>query len=151
MTRLIRRFSTFLVLGLWVAALTSQSFAGQPAYYHPNADRLFWFMLISDTHIGAAGSQTTDFLNWAVSQARTVIAPQFIVNTGALTDSTNGGFYPNGPFQAEWNTYRSILDNAGIDASNVGPEGLGLMRAAPSIGKSSKPLVAASSDNVPCG
>jgi hypothetical protein len=34
-----------------------------------------------------------------------------------LTDSTNGGVIPNGPYQDEWDTYRQILDSAGIDAS----------------------------------
>ncbi len=113
----IRRFTPFLALVLGVAFFSSGAWAGQKAYYHPNADRLFWFMIISDTHIGASGSQPTDFLTWAVTQARQVIAPQFIVNTGDLTDSTNGGTIPNGPHQQEWDTYRQILENAGMNAA----------------------------------
>ena len=112
----IRRSSLFLALLLWVAFFSSWALAGQQAYYYPNADRLFWFMIISDTHIGA-NSTCSENLTWAVTQARQVIAPQFIVNTGDLTDSTNGGLIPDGPYQAEWDTYRQILENAGIDSS----------------------------------
>ena len=62
---------------------------GAEPYYHQNADRLFWFMVISDTHVGAEDEQDTNFLAWATREARAVISPQFIVNTGDLTDSTN--------------------------------------------------------------
>jgi hypothetical protein len=113
----IGRFFLLLVITIWVSFLPSLSLAGQKAYYHPNASRLFWFMILSDTHIGA-NSTCSQNLTWAVTQARQVIAPQFIVNTGDLTDSTNGGLIPNGPYQTEWNTYRQILDNAGLDASS---------------------------------
>ena len=113
---LIRRLSSLLVIICGLAFLSSLALAGQGAYYHRTADRLFWFMILADTHIGA-NSTCSQNLSWAVTQARPVITPQFIVNAGDLTDSTNGGFYPNGPFQAEWDTYRQILDDAGIDAS----------------------------------
>jgi hypothetical protein len=113
---IIRRFFLLLVITVWVSFLPALSLAGQGAYYHPNADRLFWFMILSDTHIGA-DSTCSQNLTWAVTQARQVIAPQFIVNTGDLTDSTNGGIIPNGPYQAEWDTYRQILEGAGIDSS----------------------------------
>ena len=114
---MISRFFLLLAITFWVSFLPSLSFAGQKAYYHPNANRLFWFMILSDTHIGA-NSTCSQNLTWAVTQARQVIAPQFIVNTGDLTDSSNGGLIPNGPYQAEWDTYRQILDNAGLDASS---------------------------------
>jgi 3',5'-cyclic AMP phosphodiesterase CpdA len=114
---MIMRLIPLLMITLLVSCLQTLSFAGQGAYYHPNADRLFWFMILSDTHIGAAGNQDANNLNWAVSAARQVIAPLFIVNAGDLTDSTNGGIIPNGPYQAEWDAYRQILENAGLDAS----------------------------------
>jgi Calcineurin-like phosphoesterase len=113
---LIRRISLLLVSTFWLACLSSLAFAGQGAYYHRTADHLFWFMILSDSHIGA-NSTCSQNLAWAVTQARQVIAPQFIVNAGDLTDSTDGGVIPNGPYQAEWNTYRQILADAGIDAS----------------------------------
>ncbi len=113
---MISRFFLLLVITFWVSLFPSLSLAGQKAYYHPNANRLFWFMIVSDSHIGA-NSTCSQNLTWAVTQARQVIAPQFIVNTGDLTDSTNGGLIPMGPYQDEWNTYKQILDNAGLDAS----------------------------------
>ena len=114
------KFFPLLVITFWVSFLPSLAFAGQKSYYHPHANRLFWFMIVSDTHIGYNGVNSTcsQNLTWAVTQGRQVIAPQFIVNTGDLTDSTNGGFFPNGPHQAEWDKYRQILDNAGLDASS---------------------------------
>jgi hypothetical protein len=112
-----RRFLSLLAVLVWLAFFSSWAWAGQKAYYYPNADRLFWFMIISDTHIGA-NSTCSDNLTWAVTQARQVIAPQFIVNTGDLTDSSDGFILPiGGPYQAEWDTYRQILEGAGIDAS----------------------------------
>jgi hypothetical protein len=93
--------------------------AGEPysAYYHWSGSRLFWFMVISDSHIGTSGSQDTTYLTWAVTEARSTINPLFIVNCGDLTDSTNGGVIPNGPYTAEWQSYRNLLTTAGIDAS----------------------------------
>jgi hypothetical protein len=112
----IRKFARLLVLIIGVSFFSSLALAGQPAYYHPSADRLFWFMIISDTHIGA-NSTCSENLTWAVTQARQVIAPQFIVNTGDLTDSTNGWLIPDGPYQAEWDRYRQILEGAGMTSS----------------------------------
>jgi hypothetical protein len=113
----IRKFTPLFVLIIVVSFFSSLALAAQKAYYHPRADRLFWFMLISDTHIGA-NRTCADNLTWAVNQGRQVIAPQFIVNTGDLTDSSNGSIIPiGGPYQAEWDTYRQILEGAGIDSS----------------------------------
>ncbi len=89
---------------------------GAKPYYHQSAHRLFWFMLISDTHVGASGTQDTDFLAWATTEARGIIDPQFIVNSGDLTDSTDGGIIPNGPYKDEWLAYQHILD-----VSNMAP------------------------------
>jgi len=91
--------------------------ASSTPYYHWSDSRLFWFMVISDTHIGTFGSQDTNYLQWAVTEAKQIIDPLFIVNTGDLTDSTNGGIIPNGPYQDEWDEYLNILEDAGIDAS----------------------------------
>ena len=114
-----RLFFQPLLISLVIFIFPYLSIAGNPhgAYYHWSSDRLFWFMIISDSHIGAGGSQDTDYLNWAVNEAREVIDPLFIVNAGDLTDSTNGGVIPNGPYQEEWDMYRQILDAAGIDAT----------------------------------
>lgn len=74
-------------------------------------------MIISDIHVGTSGSQDTDHLAWAVGPAQQVVNPAFIVATGDLTDSTNGGIIPNGPYLAEWQAYRQILDAAGMTSA----------------------------------
>ena len=112
----IRKVAPLFMLIVGLSFFSSLVFAGQKAYYSPNADRLFWFMILSDSHIGAS-STAAENLTWAVTQARQVIAPQFIVNPGDLTDSTNGGLIPDGPYQEEWDTYRQILESAGINSS----------------------------------
>ena len=95
--------------------------AGNPvgATYCSDHNQLFWFVHASDLHIGTSGSNDSDRLEWLVTTARSVINPSFIVVTGDLTDSTNGNFfgYPNGPYQAEWTEYKTILAAAGADAS----------------------------------
>jgi hypothetical protein len=109
----IRKFAPLFVLIIGVSFFSSLAFAAQKAYYCPSADRLFWFMILSDTHIGADSTAAAN-LTFAVGPARQVIAPQFIVNCGDLCDSTNGGTIPNGPYKAEWDTYRKILVDAGM-------------------------------------
>jgi len=101
---------------LWVAGGTAE--AGQRAFYSAANDRVFWFLHVSDPHIGARGSTDATRLQWIVTTGRSVINPAFIVATGDLTDSTNGNWlgYPNGPYQAEWDEYKAILANANIGA-----------------------------------
>ena len=110
----VRKFAPLLVI-IGISFFSSPAFAAQKAYYYPSADRLFWFMILSDTHIGADSTLRRN-LTWAVGPARQVIAPQFIVNCGDLCDSTNGGTIPNGPYKAEWDNYRKILVDAGMTA-----------------------------------
>ena len=91
--------------------------AGTPtgARYNPLGNEIFWFIHASDLHIGMSGSNDTARLQWLVTTARTVIQPSFIVATGDLTDSTNGNWLglPDGPYQAEWDQYKAIVDGAG--------------------------------------
>ena len=113
------RYFLFIMLLL---CFTSPLSAGDPhsAYYSPDTDKVMWFIHASDTHIGTSGSTDSMNLQWLVAQARHVINPSFIVVTGDLTDSTNGNIfgYPNGPYQAEWDQYRNILSNNGVDANS---------------------------------
>jgi len=102
--------STFTGSVLWAADPHS-------AYYSAANDKVFWFIHITDPHIGTSGSDDTDNLQWIVTEARTAINPLFIVNSGDLTDSTKGdGLFPDGPHIEEWEEYYGILDAAGIDA-----------------------------------
>lgn len=90
------------------------------AYYSADTDKVIWFIHASDTHIGTSGSTDSTNLQWLTGQAKSVINPSFIVVTGDLTDSTNGNIfgYPNGPYQSEWDQYKSILSANGADASS---------------------------------
>jgi hypothetical protein len=106
------------------AVLSAPVLAGDPASasYCAENDRIFWFMTVTDTHIGAAGSRDTDNLSWVVHEGKSVVNPSFIVLSGDITDSTNGNLLgiPNGPHQEEWDEYRATLDtpNTGINAGN---------------------------------
>jgi hypothetical protein len=110
-----------LVAAGLAAVLIPPARGGSPrgAFYSPATDRVFWFIHFSDPHIGTRGSADSDNLRWLVTEARQAIAPEFIVATGDLTDSTNGNLfgYPNGPYQAEWDEYKTILATAGVNAS----------------------------------
>jgi VCBS repeat-containing protein len=124
MTPRARRFAV-PALGLLLAACVLVPAhvtvsAGNPhgAYYSSENTSVFWFLHVSDLHVGACNSGETDRLRWLVTTARSTINPQFIVATGDLTDSTNCNWlgYPNGPYQVEWSEYKSIVDGAGAGA-----------------------------------
>ena len=109
------------VLAALVIAVTfTPSFAGNPhsAFYSADNTQVFWFVHASDLHVGTSGTTESSNLSWLVTTAKNAINPSFIVVTGDLTDSTNGNLlgYPNGPWQEEWNQYKSLVDpyvNAG--------------------------------------
>jgi hypothetical protein len=110
-------FLLFLAL-----SLSNPGKAADPhsACYSADSDKVFWFIQTSDTHIGARGSTDGNNLKWLVTQARQIIEPNFIIVSGDLTDSTNGNFLgiPNGPYQKEWDEYKSILSAAGVTAAD---------------------------------
>jgi hypothetical protein len=111
----------FVSLCFLLAGYGSAVFAGNPhsAYYSSDNDKLFWFILVSDHHIGARGNQPVNNLRWVVTEGKNVINPEFIVSSGDLTDSTNGSTLalPDGPYQEEWDTYLQTLETNGVDAS----------------------------------
>ena len=116
----VKTLSLLVALSVFLLATPSSVlWAGDPhsAFYSPDNDRVFWFIHISDPHMGTSGSQDSDNLEWIVNEGRDVINPAFIVNSGDLTDSTGGGSIPNGgPYIAEWIEYSTILSDAGINA-----------------------------------
>jgi hypothetical protein len=79
------------------------------------SSELFRFILIADAHIGYIGEQGSDYLSWLLTAAYNAIEPEFIVNAGDLTDSSNGLPIPAGPYREEWEEYRSITDGAGMN------------------------------------
>jgi len=109
-----------LFLSVLIFGFAGSGTAGDPhsAYYDQANDRVFWFIQTSDTHIGTSGTQDSTNLNWLVTEARQTIDPSFIIVTGDLTDSTNGGLWPGGPYQEEWDEYKSIVDIPGITQDN---------------------------------
>jgi 3',5'-cyclic AMP phosphodiesterase CpdA len=109
----------FLLFFLGSAALVH---GGDPysAYYSAAHNRLFWFIQISDIHIGAAEIQDSANLTWIITEGKSIINPEFIVASGDLTDSTNGdGIIPDGPHIEEWKEYAGILAGAqGVNEIN---------------------------------
>lgn len=114
-----RTIAALIAFGLIAVLLPVR--AGNPAgaVYSTATDRVFWFVHASDIHVGMRGTNDTGRLTWLVTTGRSVVAPSFMVVTGDLTDSTNGNLFgiPNGPYQAEWDAYRNILD-----ANGAGPD-----------------------------
>ena len=111
-----------LLLASLVLLGSSPAFAIDPddVRYLPEPDALFWFIHITDTHVGADlgyGSQDTDHLDWVVGEAFDVVQPEFIVLTGDIVDGTNGLFVPTQQYQSEWDEYRALVDGAGMDVS----------------------------------
>lgn len=106
---------TVLTALLLVAGFDVPARGGDPrgAFYSPDTDKVFWFIHFADIHIGARGTQDSANLTWLVTTGKSVVAPAFMVAAGDLTDSTNGSWlgWPNGPYQAEWDEYKSILNN----------------------------------------
>jgi hypothetical protein len=102
-----------------VLLLPGSSSAMDPhgARYLDDADELFWFLQISDTHVGedlGYGTQDTDNLAWVLAAADGVIHPEFIVNTGDLIDATHGYLVPTGQYQDEWDEYNGVLDGQSV-------------------------------------
>jgi len=108
----------FLLLCLFSLGPPSRVQASNPhsARYSTDSNKIFWFLIISDVHIGAWGFTGSEDLEWAVTEANNVIRPNFIVNLGDLTDSTNWNEagYPDGPHIEEWIEYRDVLDRNGV-------------------------------------
>jgi hypothetical protein len=96
------------------AVSTVQAGTPESTEYSDATDRIFWFIQISHIHVGPPGSSYTSNPNWVVTEGAQIVNPEFIAASGDLTDSTNGGTIPDGPFPAEWTTYRSIINNAGM-------------------------------------
>ena len=108
--------------------------AGDPgsAVYNVANDKVFWFVHITDVHIGpkGGGDDANTRLSWIVNGKGTeIINPEFIINSGDLTDSTYGSllhwgdeYVPNGPYVEEWQEYLRVLGlclNDGCSEKNI--------------------------------
>jgi hypothetical protein len=110
----------FTFLAALAIAAPAHAIDPHAARYMDDADELFVFLQISDTHVGedaGFGTQDTDSLAWTIGEAADVILPEFVVITGDLVDATNGGWIPTVQYQTEWDEYRGVLDDHGMDVT----------------------------------
>ena len=90
--RLIKKAaSSFILLLIFIIefCLFSPAIAGNPekASYNWENTNIFWFALISDTHIGnPLTTEDNANLEWFVGEGYETINPKLIINTGDLTD-----------------------------------------------------------------
>ncbi len=127
------RFSRSLAARLVAAPLViSACFALEPlaeaaspdgARQARSPDGLFWFMHVSDSHIGAnliEGPKAKEHLTFALGEAVTVIKPSFVWNTGDLEDGSGKvgidgtGIPTSGQSQTQWDWYKQIYQGAGM-------------------------------------
>ncbi len=107
-----RTLAPLLLATLTLASTPAQAIDPGATRYLDDASELFWFLQITDTHVGANlgyGTQDTDNLAWVLTAADEVIRPEFIVNTGDLVDATNGYLVPTAQYQDEWDEYNEVL------------------------------------------
>ena len=105
----------FLIAAACLVLLTGAT--PESSTYEPDADHLFWFLIITDSHIrtGLIGDkQETKNLDWATSELVDVVQPEFMVNMGDLVDGTGGGLVPIGQSDEEWQNYQTIVDGNGM-------------------------------------
>ena len=77
------------------------------ASYTADEDRIFWFLHVTDIHIGS-GDDADDNLELLVTDGYDVFQPWFYLATGDLVEDGRSG---------EWSRYRRIITDAGL-----GPE-----------------------------
>jgi hypothetical protein len=107
-------------LTLGCLALAAPARAGGPenAYYANDTDGIFWFMHISDLHVGCATSlepgvkYDPENLVFALNDAVDVIAPVFVVATGDLVNGSRNNIPTSGQSQSEWDEYKGIYTAA---------------------------------------
>lgn len=122
----IKKFFTLLFILLFTAVITIsfhfEANAGKPggAHYSTKNGSIFWFLLITDTHIGENGATDSENLGWAVNEAIDIIKPKSVFNLGDLTDQYPFGLPGRDPDIEQWNEYRGIVDNAGMGDINNG-------------------------------
>lgn len=125
--RSARRTSSALALLTCACALAAapSAEAAHPegARHARGADGVFWFMHISDTHIGAnliEGPKAKEHLQFALGEAVSVIKPAFVWNTGDLEDGSGKvglggtGIPTSGQSQTQWDWYKDIYTAAGM-------------------------------------
>ena len=86
--------------------------------YAPDADGIFWFMHISDTHVDSFVPSSEAQLRLMLGNIMDVIDPIFVFSTGDLTDGSPtvlGRQIPTGGQQeSEWQLYKTIWGDMGM-------------------------------------
>lgn len=75
--------------------------------------RIFWFAVISDTHVGTPDTNDTNRLNSFLKNMKNVVNPQFIINAGDLTDHVRCNLLTGGRtcnHLAQWKEYSNVMD-----------------------------------------
>ena len=116
------RRAFFPLLALTLTLTSGDAHAGGPASAQHGRDSagVFWFMHISDLHIGASaieGPHATEHLDVALGEAVSVIQPKFVAATGDLCDGSLYGIPTTGQSQEEWDTYKAALTKSGMTPS----------------------------------
>lgn len=100
---------------LFFSFIPAKSFAvdlRNSATYSSDYNNIFWFLVISDTHIGDEIEYENKF-KWILNNAQNTINPDFIVNTGDLVNATKGGIPPwyglDVQQKDEWFSYYNIV------------------------------------------
>ncbi|MDM8524778.1 metallophosphoesterase [Desulfococcaceae bacterium HSG8] len=93
----------------------SDADARNEAVYPGKNDNVFYFIHISDIHIGAESGEGSraekNFRDILSDIGQKIINPDAVVATGDLTDGTTGETLsiPDGPDKWEWNRYKDIV------------------------------------------
>jgi predicted phosphodiesterase len=106
------RLFSIVSLMLAILLIAPDSQARAMPEYSPSHGKMLWFMVISDTHIGAMGSRPVENLTWAVNDAFHIVQPQFILNCGDLVDANAALGIPWAQQEDEWRTYNSIISDS---------------------------------------
>jgi len=99
-------FYIFIFL-LYFLAFPLISVAGNPngAHYNKENNNIFWFALISDTHVNSLIYWDETNYNAFIRDTLNILRPSFILNLGDLTDQLQD---PLTLGQPQWNNYRNI-------------------------------------------
>ena len=87
------------------------------AYYASDSEGVFWFVHVSDIHIGAGWPEPSygvANLGRLLGEVVATIQPAFVVATGDLTDGSANGTPISGQDQGEWDQYKGIYTGAGM-------------------------------------
>jgi len=91
------------------------------AHHARGTANLFWFMHVSDLHIGASSiedpkQKATPHTKKALEELVEVLSPSFVMATGDLTDGSAGVVPTAGQQQDEWDLYRKLYQDDGMTA-----------------------------------